>query len=170
MKRTPLNRKAPMKPGKGFASMGTGVRRTRLAPASGKKSAGKAVAMRTAIRRKAGPRPTKAESRRIERIKSGECVCCWLNRQNGRLSAGFKGCDAHHLLSGGHRRGHVATIGGCPWHHRGVKPFDQLTDAEASDLYGPSLAHGSKPFHAVYGTDDELLDLQNQILECEVAT
>ena len=30
--------------------------------------------------------------------------------------------------------------------------------------YGPSLANGSKPFHAVFGSDDELLELTNKRL------
>jgi hypothetical protein len=112
-------------------------------------------------------KPTKAQAERIDRLKRGECVSCWLNRQSGRPTAHFGGCDAHHVLSGGIRRGHHATLACCPWHHRGVKPYDQMTDAQATDLFGPSLAHGSKPFHALYGSDDELLALQEQLLALE---
>lgn len=114
-------------------------------------------------------KPTKGQAERIDRLKRGECVCCWINRQQGRPTAYFGGCDAHHLLSGGRRRGHGYTIAGCPWHHRGVKPYDQMTNAQATEHFGPSLAHGSKPFHAIYGTDDELLALQEQLLASEVS-
>jgi hypothetical protein len=31
--------------------------------------------------------------------------------------------------------------------------------------YGPSLAHGSKTFHKAFGSDDELLALQNDLLQ-----
>lgn len=109
-------------------------------------------------------KPTKTQSDRIDRLKRGECICCWLNRQMGRPTAYFGGCDAHHLLSGGIRRGHDATVACCPWHHRGIKPYEQMTDTQATDMFGPSLAHGSKPFHALYGGDDELLALQEQLL------
>jgi hypothetical protein len=33
------------------------------------------------------------------------------------------------------------------------------------DHYGPSLADGSKPFHAAFGSDAELLARQNEYLE-----
>ena len=74
------------------------------------------------------------------------------------------GCDAHHLLSGGIRRGHEYTIGLCPWHHRGVPPND-MSIKMARGIYGPSLMDGSKVFRAVYGTDDQLLERQNKYLE-----
>jgi len=79
-------------------------------------------------------------------------------------TAHFGGCDAHHVLSGGRRIGHGATLACCPWHHRGVKPYEQMTNDQATAHFGPSLAHGSKPFHAVYGSDGDLLDLQEQLL------
>lgn len=114
--------------------------------------------------RRSTGKPTKAEAARIDRLKRGECVCCWLNRQQGRPTAFFGGCDAHHVLSGARRIGHAATLACCPWHHRGVKPYDGMTDRQATDMFGPSLAHGSKPFHAVYGSDADLLDLQETLL------
>lgn len=156
MKRTPLIRKTPLLARKGFAAMSV-IREAAKAV--------KSTAIRPALRRgRSTAKPTKAEAARLERITAGECVCCHLNHDLGRLRAAFRGCDAHHLLSGGRRRGHMFTIGACPWHHRGVRPFREMTDKEASDLYGPSLAHGSKPFHAMYGTDNELLALQERLL------
>lgn len=109
-------------------------------------------------------KPTKAEAARIDRLKRGECICCWLNRGQGRPTAYFGGCDAHHVLSGGLRIGHGATLACCPWHHRGVKPYDGMTDRQATETFGPSLEHGSKPFHATYGSDTQLLELQDQLL------
>lgn len=120
---------------------------------------------RTALRqRRSTHKPTKAQVLRLERITRGECICCAINRRIGYATAAFGGCDAHHLLSGGRRIGHDATIGICPWHHRGVKPYDAMTDAEASRTFGPSLAHGSRPFHDVYGSDVDLLAQQNEVL------
>lgn len=103
---------------------------------------------------------TKAESARISEIKKGPCACCEINEhQHAMARADQDGCDAHHTLSGGRRRGHARTLGICPWHHRGIRPGRYASDKEATRALGPSLAHGSKPFTAFYGKDDELIDL-----------
>lgn len=77
------------------------------------------------------------------------CVAC---RKMGYFSL----ADVHHLLSGGRRRGHDFTIPLCPWHHRGIEP-------PPVDV-GPSLANGSKPFRAAFGSDDELLAEVNRLI------
>jgi hypothetical protein len=109
--------------------------------------------------------PTKTQRKRLHEVTHRDCLACTLNRGWSLAPAYVGGCDAHHLLSGGRRRGHDATIGLCPWHHRGVRPSDCPSDAVARDLYGPSLANESKAFHATYGSDEELLALQNKMLK-----
>jgi len=101
--------------------------------------------------------PNAAERAHMDKIKDrGVCVCC---RQRGY---GYKQLvEIHHLLSGGKRRGHLFTVGLCQWHHRGIPPFG-WGDAEALYELGPSLAKGSKPFRAVFGTDDDLLAAQER--------
>lgn len=142
MKQTPLKRKTPLK------QTSTLKRTTKL---RAKRSTGK---------------PTKGEAKHIDQIKHGPCVCCWINQYLlGLGRADQDGCDAHHTLSGGRRRGHSATLGLCPWHHRGVRPERFATDAKAIAALGPSLAGGSKPFRAVYGTDDDLMATQRHIAE-----
>jgi len=69
--------------------------------------------------------------------------------------------DVHHLLSGNRRRGHLYTIPLCPWHHRGVG--NRYAD-RGRDM-GPSLAHGSKPFREMFGSDDELLEHTNLLIQ-----
>ena len=102
--------------------------------------------------------PTKAERAHMDRIKDrGVCVCCW---QRGYRIAGL--VEIHHLLSGNKRRGHLFTVGLCAWHHRALPPFG-WGDAEAEYELGPSLANGSKPFRAVFGSDDDLMALQERI-------
>lgn len=150
MRRTPLIRKTPIVARQQFAArivVGAAIKAKKRMRQS--RSTGK---------------PTKAESQRIERLKTGECLCCWINRQQGRPTAYFGGCDAHHVLSGGRRIGHMATLALCPWHHRALRPYEAMTDAQATEMFGPSLALGSKPFHVLYGTDEELLALQQQLL------
>lgn len=111
--------------------------------------------------------PTRAEQQRFRDLRDIGCICCYLNRQRGMPTAYF-GIDVHHTLSGGRRRGHGKTLGCCPWHHRAVVPYEVMGQAVATAMFGPSLANGSKPFHAFYGSDDDLLELQDRLL-AEVA-
>ncbi|MFL9582385.1 Ref family recombination enhancement nuclease [Stenotrophomonas sp. AB1(2024)] len=112
-------------------------------------------------------RPTNAEAARIMACKEGPCVACLAWAEGDQAPLGFTpvcGCDYHHLLSGGRRRGHMFGVGVCPWHHRGV-PNWGCTVKEMRVHYGPSLMDGSRLFHAAYGSDDELLAGQNLLLE-----
>lgn len=107
-------------------------------------------------------KPTKAEQARFDKMKeAGICMCCY--------QIGIKGeqyIEIHHLLSGNKRIGHMATVSLCPWHHRGsLVAGDNVADILIGLVSrGPSLAHGSKPFHAEFGSDSELLALQNEML------
>lgn len=105
-------------------------------------------------------RVTAAQAERFGHIKAGRCVACW---KRGMVTIG---CDAHHLLSGGRRIGHEASVALCLWHHRG-HPLPGVTPPQMRFQYGPSLMDGSKTFRAAYGTDAELLELQEQMLRGE---
>lgn len=107
-----------------------------------------------------GKSRTKAEQIRFDRIKAGNCLACWMRDID---LAGQGLVEVHHLLSGGRRIGHMATVGLCMWHHRAVPQWG-CTHAEMREEYGPSLAEGSKPFHAEFGSDAELLIMQNDLL------
>lgn len=108
---------------------------------------------------KRGPstgKPTKDEAARMDAIKHGPCVAC---HQRGLPSY----CpEIHHLLSGGRRIGHLATVGLCAWHHRAVIAFG-CTGADMRSHFGPSLNEGSKPFHAEFGSDADLLAYQDAL-------
>lgn len=120
-------------------------------------------------RGKSTGKPTKAESERIEAVKSGPCLACIAWGESGNAPWGFHvtiGCDAHHLLSGGRRIGHMATVGLCPWHHRQVPDWG-CTAKEMRAYYGPSLMDGSKTFRDTYGDDESLMKLQNELLGAE---
>lgn len=106
-------------------------------------------------------KPNKEEQARFDRMK--EMALCLACDQRG-LIAGF--IEIHHLLSGGKRRGHMFTVSLCQWHHRAV-PKSELgyhTKKATREIYGDSLADGSKPFHAMFGSDADLLAKQNEIL------
>jgi hypothetical protein len=104
---------------------------------------------------------TKAEQARFDKMKEmGQCVACY--------QRGFRGwqyIEIHHLLSGNKRIGHMATVGLCTWHHRSVYESGHGHDKDSmTQFLGPSLANGSKPFRAEFGTDAELLAIQNALL------
>lgn len=104
-------------------------------------------------------KPTKSEQARFDKMKEmGQCVACYQRGIHGR---GY--VEIHHLLSGNRRIGHLASVSLCSYHHRAVLP-EGMTRAEADEVFGPSLANGSKPFRAEFGSDKELLDLQNALL------
>lgn len=108
---------------------------------------------------KGAKRATKAERERMARIKAFDCVACTITR----VFRTATGVEVHHLLSGNKRRGHLFTIPLCPWHHRGDAGGWGVKWMEAN--MGPSLARTSRKFRAVYGTDDELLERTNKLLE-----
>lgn len=115
--------------------------------------------------------PTAAEAARIVACKEGLCVACVIWGEMPGVPWNFMvhpGCDYHHLLSGGRRRGHMFGVGLCGWHHRGLVGFG-CTHEEMRAHYGPSLAEGSKPFHATFGSDDQLIARQDQMLGLGVA-
>ena len=105
-------------------------------------------------------KPTKAEQARFDRMKEqGVCIACLLRGAQKYAQH----IEIHHLLSGNRRIGHMATVSLCPYHHRAVPPWG-WGDKEALEELGPSLAKGSKPFRAEFGTDAELLKIQDELL------
>ena len=71
--------------------------------------------------------------------------------------------DYDHCKSGNKRRGHAFGFASCFWHHRRGVP-DGWTHKGMAAHFGPSLMDGSKLFARTYGTDDELIALQNEVL------
>lgn len=84
------------------------------------------------------------------------CIAC-------RLAQAFSqtGLEIHHTNLGGHagqkRRGHQFTLPLCRWHHQGHQSGGR-TKAQMADAFGPSLALQSKAFRERFGTDDQLLE------------
>jgi hypothetical protein len=98
----------------------------------------------------------------MARIVELGCVAC---RKNGLLTP--MTVEVHHLLNGGVRAGHHETVALCGWHHVGrtTGGFDGVKGMEM--VFGPSLYHDARAFHARYGTDSELWDFQNSLLAGE---
>lgn len=110
-------------------------------------------------------KPTQAEAARIVAAKEGPCIPClsWSRLGNMPEEDVEIGGDYDHKKSGNVRRGHLAGFCSCGWHHRRIVPYG-WTHAEMTKHYGPSLMDGSKLFASVYGSDDELIALQTEIL------
>lgn len=103
-------------------------------------------------------RKTPEDEQRIELIKQIGCVCCLMEGIEERY------CEWHHLTKSGFTQGNAATIGICPWHHRG-QCEEGMTSTMMRAKYGPSLAKGSKPFYANYGSYEFLLGYQDTLIE-----
>ncbi len=124
--------------------------------------------------------PTKAELAHMGLCKERVCVIClqrvaagllpaqWAVVGNPDTPALYYGLlQYHHTKSGNIRRGHLAGFAMCEWHHEGIPPqgFDKYT---AETRWGPSLKGGSRTFHETYGSDDELIEIQQLILTGEI--
>ncbi len=107
-------------------------------------------------RRKAA---TKKQKERMAKVARSGCLAC----AKCRASTGLR-VEVHHLLEGGQRRGHDFTIGLCAWHHRG-EPIQHWTKSDMRKIWGPSVACGTRLFRERFGTDDALLEEQNQLLK-----
>lgn len=103
------------------------------------------------------PAPTLAERERFRLIKELGCVPC---RMRG---LGINPGEANHLLAAGRRRGHRFTVSECPYHHRGEVPSG-MGESIAYGIFGPSRAKNSREFHLTFGSDDDLLVFQDDIL------
>lgn len=110
-------------------------------------------------------KPTRAQAARIEAVKMGPCMACLVLVGRGQIDRHKADgpCDYHHLKSGNIRRGHDFGIGLCGWHHRALPDWAH-TPPDMREAYGPSLMDGSRRFRETFGSDDELLALQNRWL------
>lgn len=110
---------------------------------------------------------TAADRRRFDAMRELGCVVCHVCFSR----PGTQG-EIHHLLAGGRRIGHQATICLHPWFHQGRPPevryagrLVQLTVAQAERRYGPSLALDRPAFESRFGTEQELLEIQDLLLD-----
>jgi len=101
---------------------------------------------------------TKADLARRTMIHAGPCMAC-IQRGIDMTGSGY--VQWHHTAG---KKRHDLTCGLCMWHHM-ARPMFGMSHAQLREQYGPSLAEGSKPFHAEFGSDAELLERQNQYLE-----
>ncbi len=128
---------------------------------------------RSWIKRKPRPKATAEELARLEAVKSAGSIIAWMGaiylpeatpEKVRQIARKIPPCQAHHLKDGNQRRGHMFTIGLTPWEHVGDCK-DGLGVDEMTSRYGPSLFHDARAFHEWYGSDDRLLELQNELFK-----
>lgn len=119
--------------------------------------------------KRAIPKPTDEQQARQDRARELGCVACAIEWDLCGHNPVY--CDAppgapeiHHLTRTGRQIGQDETVCLCSWHHRGICVAN-YDSRDMRDLFGPSMAKGSKPFHARYGSNEELLAYQNNLLE-----
>lgn len=98
--------------------------------------------------------------RRVLRIREIGCLPC-------RKVGFYTVPEVHHLNLDGHagqvRRGDEYTIGLCPYHHQGT-PHPAFLPDEVRDILGPSLKRLPNKFREVFGSDDTLLEWENELI------
>jgi hypothetical protein len=102
--------------------------------------------------------------------KEGPCVACLVWARSGRMPMGdvSRLNEYNHAKSGNLRIGHAAGYACCQWHHQG-RVSCGWNHAHMRAHFGPSLMDGSRLFHDTYGSDDELIALQDELLAGRLA-
>lgn len=106
---------------------------------------------------------TKEQQARQDRCRHLGCIACRMNFGGDQYSIAPLPHEIHHQTECGRQIGQDATVCLCAWHHRGIcAPC--TTSSQMLEFYGPSLAKGSKPFVAEYGSNAEQLEYQNKLI------
>lgn len=110
--------------------------------------------------------PTRDELEHMALVKQLGCLCCrQLDPALGEDAAHVRYAEFNHHVGARGRLGADVGTGECPWHHRAVQ-LDGVDRATMLRRFGPSRKWpGSRPFHARFGSDAELLARQEQLLE-----
>ena len=106
-----------------------------------------------------GKNKTKADRRRFLDIQDRGCVPCYLESRLQNRKWIPEPCDIHHTEG----QNQAKTYGNCPWHHRGVRKMD-LDMLEMQRIFGPSLARNPERYRARYGSESDILAIQNVML------
>lgn len=115
--------------------------------------------------KRAIPKCTPDQQARQDRARELGCIACMKNvLQDFDCNQTRAWSEIHHLTRSGRQIGQDETICLCCWHHRGMLT-NGLNTSENTEIFGPSLAKGSKPFHARYGDNATLLEYQNNLLK-----
>lgn len=104
------------------------------------------------------PKPTAEQQERQNRCLERGCIAC-------RMAGFHTSLDPtiHHQTAAGQTIGQDHTVCLCEWHHESVC-LPSLGKRDMTEIYGPSLADGSKLFFAQFGSNAQQLDYQDEII------
>lgn len=91
---------------------------------------------------------TKADREWFEKITALGCIVCRLR------GAGYVPCQRHHILKGGRRISHLASIPLCQPHHQGGRNDEAIV----------SRHPWKREFEARYGSEEYLLERTKEFL------
>lgn len=109
---------------------------------------------------------TRAEAARVDEAKVTQCIPClvWAEQGHMPIEDVATCCQYDHVKSGNIRRGHSYGYASCLWHHQGRLEQDGWTHARMREHFGPSKMDGSRLYRETYGSEDELIRRQDEIL------
>lgn len=105
---------------------------------------------------------SKADKTRLQLLHDMPCLCC----ESMRVPQPFR-TEAHHIVRQSYRShggGDQATVPLCSFHHRGLCE-DGMTGTQMEAKYGPSMFTNKRKFQIVFGTELELLEQTNKLLD-----
>lgn len=108
---------------------------------------------------------TPDQQARQDKARAMGCIACIIRGE--RMEIKLHQCGAseiHHQTTCGRQTGQDQTICLGQWHHRAICR-EGFSTTIMKDLYGPSLATGSRTFHEYFGSDAEQLRYQNALLQ-----
>lgn len=100
---------------------------------------------------------SKAALDRFDKLHALGCICC---RKRGYEQHRI---EIHHVVDKSYRKGDMATLPLCSWHHRD-EPLFGWTKTETRELLGPSLRGQKKKFIEKWGGELQLLKEVNEML------
>ena len=103
---------------------------------------------------------TPEQQKRQDAIRELGCIACIMD--NAPVFCGDP--TIHHQTTSGRTISQDATVCLGRWHHQGVC-LDHFTTSKMLGLFGPSLAKEPRRFVSCYGSNAELLAIQNAYLE-----
>jgi len=102
---------------------------------------------------------TRDEAARMTAMSYQGCIPCMIDRWNDVPAT------VQHVTDGGRRLGHRDTYKSCPWHHLGqVDEAFYGSVKRMTEVRGPSFAHDKPAFEARYGSELELVQIQDALV------
>lgn len=97
------------------------------------------------------------EQRWRDRVVALGCIAC-------RIEGWYAPAEYHHVTDRGRRMGHEYGLPLCAHHHRGQNEMG-IRPSRAEEMFGPALDRSKRAFTSRYGTEGELLEWVEELLD-----